>query len=176
MLHRIRMDEIERELGAQMDKVMAAGLAVTHIDSHQHAHLWPSLLPLTLRIAARYGIARMRATRRFAPQSGFKTLLIEAFARRGQKRARRHSIRTPDSLAGLAGTGRLNEAALVRLIASLPTGTTELIVHPGSNDRALGEQYRWGFRWEEELAALTSTRVRDAVARHDVQLISYRDL
>src|SRR5665647_1358607 len=40
---RIDAGELEAELRAQIERVRSAGIAVTHLDSHRHAHVLPGL-------------------------------------------------------------------------------------------------------------------------------------
>src|SRR5262245_42987845 len=51
----LRLLDIEREFRAQIEKVLAAGVAVTHLDSHKHVHLIPALCHMVLRLATEYG-------------------------------------------------------------------------------------------------------------------------
>ena len=54
---------------------------------------------------------------------------------------------------------------------------TELVVHPGVDQKALEREYpAWGFKWQQELAAIKATDVRDILARHNVQLTRYSEL
>src|SRR5262249_46755977 len=50
-----RMD-IERELRAQIEKVLATGLRVTHLNGHQHLHQLPRVRRVVSRLANEYGI------------------------------------------------------------------------------------------------------------------------
>ena len=176
LMRRIREEEVERELAAQVARVRDAGIEVGHLDSHQHVHLHPALLPVAIRVAQRFRIPALRAASRAFPLTGMKPALIGLFARRGVTRIRRAGLRTPDTFVGLAETGRLDEARLLRLLERLPTGTSELVCHPGSGDGAIGAAYPWGFRWDAEAAALVSPGVREALARERIQLVAYKDL
>jgi predicted glycoside hydrolase/deacetylase ChbG (UPF0249 family) len=152
---------------------------VGHLDSHQHVHLHPALLPVVIRVAQRFGVGALRAASRVIPMTAMKPALISLFARRGVTRIRRAGLRTPDVFLGLADTGRLDEARLLRLLrllGRLPSGTGELVCHPGSGDAAIAAAYSWGFRWDAEAAALTSPAVREALGRERIQLVAYRDL
>jgi predicted glycoside hydrolase/deacetylase ChbG (UPF0249 family) len=131
---------------------------------------------VTIRVAQRFGVRALRAASRVMPMTGMKPALISLFARRGVTRIRRAGLRTPDVFVGLADTGRLDEARLLRLLGRLPAGTSELVCHPGSGDAAIASAYPWGFRWDAEAAALTSPVVREALARERIQLVTYKDL
>jgi hopanoid biosynthesis associated protein HpnK len=176
LLRRVREEEVERELVAQVARVRDAGIAVSHLDGHQHVHLHPALLPVVIRVAQRFGVKALRAASRVIPMTGMKPALIALFARRGVNRVRRAGLKTPDVFLGLADTGRLDVARLLRLLGRLPPGTSELVCHPGAGDASIAAAYPWGFRWDAEAAALTSPAVREALGRERIQLLAYRDL
>jgi len=176
MLGRIREAEIEDEMSAQVARARDAGLRVSHLDSHQHVHLHPALLPAVLRVARRFGIGAVRAAPRVASWRSLRPALVGLAARLGSRRLRAAGIRTPDVLVGIAETGRLDEARLRAVVAALPEGTSELVCHPGSGGDAIASSYAWGFRWDEEAAALTGPAIREALRREGVRLIPYRDL
>ncbi|HEY3119154.1 MAG TPA: ChbG/HpnK family deacetylase [Vicinamibacteria bacterium] len=173
---RIRTAEIERELSAQIERVAGSGVVPSHLDSHQHVHLHPALLPIVIRLARRFGVRALRAGRRVVPLLGLRPAALALFAWRASRRARSEGLRSPDAMLGVAESGRLNEDRLVRAVDRLPEGTSELICHPGTDGAAIGIAYAWGFAWDDETRALTGTRVREALARRAVQLVSYRDL
>ena len=56
----LSVDAVEREFTAQIEKLRAAGVAPTHLDSHKHTHLAPPVLKATLRVAQRFAIPRVR--------------------------------------------------------------------------------------------------------------------
>lgn len=176
MLGRIREREIEDEMAAQVSRARDAGLRVSHLDSHQHVHLHPALLPVVVRIAHRFGIGAVRASRRWGSWRSLRPALIGLASRLATRRLGAAGLRTPDALVGLAETGRLDESRLQSVVASLPEGTSELVCHPGAGDGAIASTYDWGFGWDEEAAALTGAAVRETLRREGVRLIAYRDL
>jgi hopanoid biosynthesis associated protein HpnK len=176
MLGRVRIEEVEEEMAAQVARARDAGLSVSHLDSHQHVHLHPALLPAVIRLAGKFGIAAVRAASRTVSGRGLRPALIGLVSRLGSRRLRDAGLRTPDALVGIAETGRLDEGRLRAVVAALPEGTSELVCHPGAGDGAIGSAYSWGFRWDEEAAALTAPAARETLRREGVQLIAYRDL
>ena len=89
----------------------------------------------------------------------------------------RHGCRSTDHFAGFQITGRYTSTDLVRLIGVLPPGTTEFMCHPGVCTAELrSARTRLKESREQELRALTSAEVRAALARHGVELVSYRAL
>ena len=174
---------IERELEAQVEKILGAGIKPSHLDTHKHTHLAPPVLEAVCRIAGRYGIPWVR--RPFdLPLTASVPLAARAInAGLGRLRGRfsrtlaRHHCRTTDHFAGFQLTGRFEASSLARLIRSLAEGITEFMCHPGY---CTGELSRAITRLKEsrqrELEALVSPEVRRALEQAGVQLVSYRSL
>src|SRR5205085_6679043 len=57
---RLSLDEIERELRAQIELVFKSGLRVTHFNGHQHLHLLPKVFEIVQHLAAEYGVDYIR--------------------------------------------------------------------------------------------------------------------
>jgi predicted glycoside hydrolase/deacetylase ChbG (UPF0249 family) len=58
---KVRMADVERELRAQLELLLDAGLRPTHVDGHLHAHAFPRVLPVVLGLMAEHGIGAMRS-------------------------------------------------------------------------------------------------------------------
>jgi len=54
---------IYQELRAQIEKVRAAGIEISHVDSHSHMHLSPFILPIACEVAKEFDITKMRHAR-----------------------------------------------------------------------------------------------------------------
>ena len=54
------LDEVEQELAAQIGRLRAAGVPLTHLDAHKHVHLYPPVFAIVARLAARFGIPVVR--------------------------------------------------------------------------------------------------------------------
>ncbi|HVU48492.1 MAG TPA: ChbG/HpnK family deacetylase, partial [Terracidiphilus sp.] len=57
---RIRPEEIEAEARAQIESLQSRGVRITHIDTHKHTHMFPSVLRPVLRAARACGIRAVR--------------------------------------------------------------------------------------------------------------------
>ena len=53
-VQRAKEDEVEIELRAQIDAALAAGIDVTHLDSHMGTVMFPKFLPIYARLALDY--------------------------------------------------------------------------------------------------------------------------
>ncbi|MFR6110068.1 MAG: ChbG/HpnK family deacetylase [Dialister invisus] len=56
----INLDDVYREWDAQIRKVLDAGISITHIDGHQHLHMWNKFFPIALALGKKYKIPCMR--------------------------------------------------------------------------------------------------------------------
>jgi hopanoid biosynthesis associated protein HpnK len=178
---RISRSEVRRELAAQCRKVIDAGLSPTHLDSHQHVHLLPGVLEVVIELSREFGIPAIRWPHEprllrhlghASPGRIVQGLMVNELARRARERL---GTRT-DGFLGFLYAGRLGERELLRLLGGLPSwGTWELGCHPGLPDPNTPYP-SWRYRWDDELAALTSSRVRELVERKAIRLIGFRDL
>lgn len=176
----VRLEQVRREWRAQIQKVMATGLPVTHFDSHKHIHMHPQLLEVALSLADEFGISRMRLSRpmhlTLKAKLTFPLWLLAVWAR---WRAFQHSVHTPDALLGLESSGRMTEARVLSALNRPWRGTRELMMHPAYPDAALNrlleEGYDWiaEYRFEDELSALCAIEVRAMLTRLGIELVSY---
>ena len=65
----INLEEVRRELAAQLQKVEATGIPISHVDSHQHMHTLPGIIDIVLDLAARAGIRAVRTPGSYALRS-----------------------------------------------------------------------------------------------------------
>jgi chitin disaccharide deacetylase len=181
-----RQIAIHDELAAQVRKILAAGIAPTHLDTHKHTHLAPPVLEEVARIAQEFGIPWVRrpfdlpitAARGGAPWLKRATTEGLDFLRgRFQRVLADHNCRTTDHFAGFQLTGRFRTAELVELIRELPEGTTEFMCHPGRcRDDLRKASTRLKESREQELLALIAPEARQALAESHVELVNYRAL
>ena len=145
----IREEDIEREAIAQVQKLQRAGIAVTHLDTHKHTHLFPAVTRPLLHVAQRYSIDAMRNpfeqswSLALGHGSRLRRLQIKLLGRmktqfERQPQIRNAQIRTTDGTLGISATGHLDASTLREMLRALPEeGTFELCCHPGYNDSAL---------------------------------------
>lgn len=183
LLGRVDEREVEAETAAQIECLRKAGVQPTHVDSHRHAHLLPGVWPAVVRAAVSAGVRVVRCpTSPLTHGSGrggmggaVRTLALRAAARRVSRKDAR--VVHADHFAGPALQGRRDFAsALLRLIDALPSGTTELMVHPGHTDAALAAIDPYVAPRALELRALLSPEVRDRLRARGVSLVSFAAL
>lgn len=173
------------ELRAQVDRIIKAQIVPLHLDTHKHTHLLlPVVLEAVARLSEEYKIPFVR--RPFDLPSGESVTLkrrllarVLTFLRRRRIDAtlQLHHCRSTDHFAGFSLTGYVTAERLVALIAGLPHGSTELMVHPGFLGAELAAaRTRLKRTRLVELEALTDSSVREALTEHEVTLTRYGDL
>lgn len=180
LTRRIRLSDVERELRAQVEKCLSAGLRPTHLDSHQHVHALPSILRIVLKMAKEYRIGRVRLPLddpgRAGAMRGDRFLQKTALcwlARYDAGKFLNKEIHVCHRMMGLFESGALTESRLLGILDEMPEGTTELVCHPGRQDEACQETYaHWGYHWETEQLALTSTAVRARLHSRGIELVA----
>ena len=132
--------EIDHELVSQMEALLDDGLRITHLDGHQHVHVFPAVLPATLKITQRYKIPWIRIPEEPSPSSGMEGIppwlreeakFFSGIAKTARLKLKGTEIQTPDHFRGLYLKGRFSLPVLLDLLQKVPPGLTELMVHPG---------------------------------------------
>jgi chitin disaccharide deacetylase len=181
---RLDQDEIEAEVTAQIRKLQASGIRVSHLDSHKHTHMFPVALKGILRAARACGVRAIRNPFEpmvFATAGAWKRRFQLGILKRYRSTFRNElataGMVTPNGCIGIVATGGLDLATFHDLIRNLPEGTWEFVSHPGYNDGDLQKvKTRLRDSRETELAILTSDAVKIVLREEGVELISYRDL
>lgn len=183
---RVSLVEAERELGAQIERMLAAGISPTHLDSHQHVHAYPPLFAIVARLAIRHAIPVVRVPYErgsWLPHERSQAVFRQTWqnaamwpwASRNYRLAASVGLRTP-ALIGRVHTGALSWAGLRTLIRGTQPGVTELMVHPGYLDaelRAANTRLLESRRQELDLLRQPHTRAllrseRIDLVRHDL--------
>jgi predicted glycoside hydrolase/deacetylase ChbG (UPF0249 family) len=174
--------EIEAEAAAQISLLQSRGLRLTHIDTHKHTHMFPTVLRPVLRAARAAGIRAVRNP--FEPKWSLRATPGAPWVRRAEVSLLRllepafrrivaeEGFTTTDGAVGVLATGTLDAATVTSLASALPDGTFELVSHPGYNDADLaGAHTRLMASRETERDALHVFRQFPAV-----ELISFAQL
>ena len=141
-------DELGRQLAAFRALV---GRGPTHMDSHQHIHRREPVRSLTVGVARRLGVPLRHC-------SPYIRYCGDFYGQTAQGSPHPEGIRVE---------------SLLRLLAELPPGITELACHPGEDSR-LDTMYRE--ERAQEVAALCDPQVRAAVAHLGIGLRSFRGI
>jgi len=174
---RIDPADLRAEFSAQLSALSDLGRPISHVDTHQHIHMWPDVARVVVELAARSEIGAIRV-----PRSRRRTPVgigVRRLARGLERRSAHADLAMTGTMAGLDEAGTLEAPAIAQVLGALAAdlaSSAEIVVHPGESDDPERERYRWGFAWSAELAALTSRSVADLVAQRGFTLATYDDL
>jgi hopanoid biosynthesis associated protein HpnK len=185
---RMSTEEIAAEASAQIRKIQAAGIEVSHVDTHKHTHIFPQILRPLLRAARECGVRAIRNP--FGPRFPLRSSrlwarpnlwtryaevrILQRFSGTFRAAADREGFATPDGTLGIEVTGALDETLFQALARSMPAGTWEFVCHPGYNDGDLqAAKTRLRESREIELRVLTLPAAREILAKEGIALISY---
>ena len=180
-------EQVYEECRAQIERFLATGLPLTHLDGHVNIHMHPVVCDALVALMQEYRIPAMRVTNEdFAISLAFDARqrvrkLREAFifsrlAQRAKQKLRAVQLSFPDALFGLHQSGQVDERYLLYLLPKLQPGVTEIYCHPSLLPCPEVERWTPSYRRVDELAALTSTEVRVAMDSLGIGACSYRDL
>lgn len=170
---RAKPEEVERELRAQIDFARAAGVNITHLDSHMAALFQTEPL---------YGVYHNLGKSYGLPQ------LIERLGARGGEQAPAWTMQARadalvDRVLGMAPGVAPDQwlDAYKKMLTPLAPGVYELIVHLGHDDDemrgATSDHPNWGAGWRQsDLDLVKSAAFQDFLRQQEFHLITWREL
>jgi len=187
---RARVEDVVAELTAQLDTALAAGVDVSHLDNHMGSvyglETGRSFLPQVFELAARYRLPfRLPRTTdgMVLPPGDFQPLLDEATAA-----ADALGVVVVDRLwthpFELDGAGTVEEedyedvrADFLDLLRRVPSGVTEIFLHPMLDDDELGDVADYGVAKRGfERRLLADPAVAAVIAEEGIVRVGWRDL
>ncbi|MBE3585413.1 MAG: carbohydrate deacetylase [Thermoanaerobacter sp.] len=154
-------EEVRKEFLAQVEKVRAAGVRISHLDTHHHVHSHPVILEALLDVARHY------------------RLPVRSLDYSMRRRIRSRGIPTPDYFCGCWFDERVSGESFRRLVAAglqNGAGVMELMTHPGMVDEELERRSSYTWQRERELAVLCDPDTRQWLLEQGVKPGSYLDL
>lgn len=152
----MKMD-IEKEVCAQVEKILDYGVMISHFDSHRHVHFRRQLIPLFCKVAQKYHIARFRRCSN-APTNGIGRAKTTIW--RSLMYMHAPHLKTTDYFCGAT--------AFFQLVTgnALQDGKTyEVMLHPGH----VGKSY-------EEENKMVELRMAELKKAYNIEWINYNML
>jgi hopanoid biosynthesis associated protein HpnK len=163
--------QLKAEIRAQFAAFARTGLTLDHVNVHKHFHIHPTILSILLEVGRDYGMPAVRVPDEpfwFAARSagilpGLAQALLSPWIALMKHRLHRARIFHNDQIFGIAGSGAMDEAGLLAILARLPPGVSEIYLHPATQSGSAITASMSHYRHAEELDALSSPRVRAAL-------------
>jgi len=146
--------QLAAEIRAQFEAFAATGLKLDHV---KHFHLHPTILSLMLNIGREYGLRAIRL-----PSEPGMGPWLRPWLALMRRRLDRAGVAYNDHVFGLRHSGGMDESVMLEILRDLPAGLSEVYLHPASHGHITDSMA--DYRHADELAALLSPRVRQAIA------------
>ncbi len=151
--------DVYAELKLQIEKIRAAGIRLSHLDTHKHTHLVPSVFRAVVALANEFSVPWVRL-----PPVPDRARLLSPRRCQAEREAAR-------SLPRLSSDRHAHRNNLRQALQHVPEGTTEFMCHPGYLNAGLkGAATRLKESRVRELEALTSPRIKELIASQEIQL------
>lgn len=128
----VKVDDIKREMMAQINALRSMGLNISHLDGHGHNHRLPQSIKALVAVREELGgnIPVRRCQDLFVGKPGLLSRLINDPM---QKRLGLAKIPMTDHFLMAAGHTS-DEQWFSKAVATLPDGITEIGIHPGKTE------------------------------------------
>lgn len=160
----IKIEDIEKELRAQLNKLLKAGIKPQFINSHQHLHLLPKVTDAVIKLAKENNIKYIRTVGEpFSLKGGLlrslESIFLALLSKLSRNKIKKAGLSTNDIFIGFLHAGNLQkkDVSLAYEISNEnPNKIIELGAHPGFESTELKEKYKnWGnYNWQKELDLL----------------------
>ncbi len=158
------VDEVRRELRAQLERAIWWGFDVSHLSSHLDAAVMrPEFFDVVLELALDYKLALRLPNAEVETTAGFPF----------RRLATEEGIAVPDRVVIVRGSAT---GALKELVDDLKPGVTEIVLRPAIDTPELRAQTDDAPERIDHLNALCSAGLADALAARGGQRIAWRDL
>lgn len=171
------------ELRAQVERHLELVGYLNHIDGHLNFHVHPLFADILVNLAVEYKVPCIRLPRERvmttirlrqdnAARKLVESIIFRTLSRRTGRMMAQRGLASTDALFGLHQSGHLTEDYIVGVIDRIRDGTTELYFHPAADIGGVPP----AAEAQLEVEILTGGRVRDAIDRNGIELITFAEL
>lgn len=176
--------QLQAEIRAQFEAFRATGLALDHVNGHNHMHIHPTVLAAIIAVGRDFGIASLRVPYEplvpswranhtdFGGRFGNSVVLAPmlAFMR---ARVRAAGLFCNDYVFGVTDSGHMTKDRVAAFLRELPDGVTEMYMHPATSRWPGMPSYS---QCEDELAALVDPQIAQFVRTSEIVAATYSEL
>ncbi len=161
------LDEVRRELRAQIERAILWGFDVSHLDAHMEAlQLRPEFFDVYLGLALEFGLPLRMLSEGTERLAGFPARAVAAD----------EGAVFADRLAHMPGVG--SRRTFEKELGALRPGVTELVLHPAVDSAELRslDPEDWAARVDDHQMICDDDGIDDAIEASGALLIGYRPL
>lgn len=170
VVRNVSAETIEKELIAQVERALAFGVNVSHLDSHMGCLFNPKYFETYLKVGRKYGLPVLipaSGLRQF-PDMASKILPTDIVI------DNIFMMNPPDAEKGVA-------AYYAKMLRDIPTGVSEMIIHVAYDDAEMQaitiNHPDFGAAWrQQDFDYFTSEECRKILTEEGIQLVTWGDL
>ena len=178
--------QLEKEIRAQFEAFKATGLALDHVNAHNHMHVHPTVFNLILTIGSEFGVSAIRIPNEEPLDSIIENnkeklkryahwLFLKPFISSMKKKCDVRNINYNDRIYGLHDSGHMNIEKLIRILPHIENGVTEIYAHPAIERWDDIDPAAADYEFEAEYKALIHARTKRTVDKFDIELSSFNN-
>ncbi len=180
----ISAGHIRTELRSQIKRISDEGLKVTHIDSHEHIHMFPGIFRMVLNIADEFKVPYIRIPvessgiikKSFSARDLVRHLAIKSMTMYGNRlMAETHHV-SSEAFCGHYHSGRITDDIFCHILESLCEGTSEIAFHPGVFTDGETERSSFHRAAALEYSTLMNGSWKDRANELGIKLIAHSDI
>lgn len=168
---------IEEELEAQINKVISSGLKITHINGHNHIHVFPKVIDAVLKLAKKHKIkyVRMPYEKNIRLHKKGIASVISKFLKPARSKMLKNKLKATDAFYGILNMHDMHFSKLSEILSTIGNGTSELMVHPAYINKK-GDVFHQSKQRENEIRLLTSKKTMQAIKNLKIMLTNFSQL
>lgn len=181
ILNKYPEEEIEAELEAQITKLESAGIKISHIDGHQHIHVFPNVFKIIINLAKKHNIKYIRIPDEKIISNKIlfgsildgqliKNIVLSTLSINKKKLLTKNGLKTTDNFYGVLSANQLTFTKLASIVKNIENGTSELICHPGN------ENYDNYLNRVREKKILTHENIKQLIKNQNIKLTNFKSL
>lgn len=162
------------EWRAQIERLLQAGIHLTHADSHQHLHAFPLAFRLAAKLCNEYKIPALRLPqeRNSLRRRQLATMALNTNLFFSHQQLAKASLRHNDHFLGFKRAGEYGLSELLLDLQSLQEGVTEIALHPSTENYSPYPT----LRGKDERLALLSPEFPAQLQHLQIQLVHWREI
>ena len=174
--------EIENEINAQVKKAVSTGLKITHINGHNHIHIFPNVIDAAIKLAKKYKIKYIRKpdeefivkSQRLSSEIRKRNTLSK-FSKQAIGKIIKNGLKTAGAFYGILDMNGMDFDKLSNIVKSLKNGTSELMVHPAYID-GNEDIFHQSRQRENEIKLLADKKIIRAIKKLKINLTNFSQL
>ncbi|MBI3035077.1 ChbG/HpnK family deacetylase [Candidatus Woesearchaeota archaeon] len=174
--------EVEDEIEAQILKAVSKGLKITHINGHNHIHIFPNVIDIILRLAKKYKIRCIRIPNEKVANKHQKLSnelkkrnMLAKFSKMAKTKILKNKLRVTNAFYGILNMNDMNFNKLSMILNSIKNGTSELMTHPAYIDKK-GDIFHSSRQRESEIKLMTSDKIMKLIKKRRINLVNFAQI